>query len=75
MVLLFLVIWFILILSVKPLPCLAYLVLNNPDPIDLTAKLINAYQTVFPLTELEISVIIYFISLSPVRFGNYGSLP
>ena len=43
--------------------CLAYLVLNYPDPIDLTAELINAYQTVFPLTELEISVIIYFICL------------
>ena len=43
--------------------CLAYLVLNNPDPIDLTAELIKAYQAVFPLTELEISVIIYFICL------------
>ena len=43
--------------------CLAYLVLYNPDPIDLTAELIKAYQTVFPLTELEISVIIYFICL------------
>ena len=43
--------------------CLAYLVINNPDPIDLTAELIKAYQTVFPLTELEISVIIYFICL------------
>lgn len=43
--------------------CLAYLVLKNPDPIDLTAELIKAYQTVFPLTELEISVIIYFICL------------
>ena len=43
--------------------CLAYLVINNPDPIDLTAELIKAYQTVFSLTELEISVIIYFICL------------
>ena len=43
--------------------CLAYLVIKNPDPIDLTAELIKAYQTVFPLTELEISVIIYFICL------------
>ena len=43
--------------------CLAYLVLKNPDPIDLTAELIKAYQTVYPLTELEISVIIYFICL------------
>ena len=43
--------------------CLAYLVINNPDPINLTAELIKAYQKVFPLTELEISVIIYFICL------------
>ena len=43
--------------------CLAYLVINNPDPIDLTSELIRAYQKVFPLTELEISVIIYFICL------------
>ena len=43
--------------------CLAYLVINNPDPINLTAELIKAYQNVFPLTELEVSVIIYFICL------------
>ena len=43
--------------------CLAYLVINNPDPIDLTSELIRAYQKVFPLTELEISMIIYFICL------------
>ena len=43
--------------------CLAYLVINNPDPINLTAELIKAYKNVFPLTELEVSVIIYFICL------------
>ena len=43
--------------------CLAYLVINNPDPIDLTSELIRAYQKVFPLTELEKSVVIYFICL------------
>jgi len=47
----------------EPAICLAYLVINNPDPIGLAAELIKAYQAVFPLTELEISVIMYFICL------------
>ena len=47
----------------EPAICIAYLLLDKDDPIQIIAEFLNAYQTIYSITELEISIIIYFICL------------
>ena len=47
----------------EPAICIAYLLLNRGDSIQIIAEFLNAYQSIYPLTKLEINVIIYFICL------------
>ncbi|MEC9273294.1 MAG: hypothetical protein VX680_01265, partial [Candidatus Neomarinimicrobiota bacterium] len=47
----------------EPAICIAYLLLNRDDSIQIIAEFLNAYQSIYPLTKLEINVIIYFICL------------
>ena len=47
----------------EPAICIAYLLLNRGDSIQIITKFLNAYQNKYPLTKIEINVIIYFICL------------
>ena len=47
----------------EPAICIAYLLLNRDDPVQIITDFLNAYQSVYPITKLEIEVIIYFICL------------
>ena len=47
----------------EPAICIAYLLLDRDDSIQIIAEFLNAYQSIYPLTKLEINVIIYFICL------------
>ena len=44
----------------EPAICIAYLLLNRGDSIQIITKFLNAYQNKYPLTKIEINVIIYF---------------
>ena len=47
----------------EPAICIAYLLLDRDDSIQIIAEFLNAYQSIYPLTKLEINMIIYFICL------------
>ena len=47
----------------EPSICIAYLLLDKENSINIITEFLNAYQTIYPLTRIEISVIIYFICL------------
>ena len=47
----------------EPAICIAYLLLNKDDPVQITSDFLNAYQTVYPIKKMEIDVIIYLVCL------------
>ena len=47
----------------EPAVCIAYLLLSRDEPVQIISDFLNAYQSVYTITKLEVDVIIHFICL------------